>query len=807
MCLLISISVSAQAKLVINEVMSSNRSTIRDPRGDYSDWIELYNTGPSKVFLGDKAIGDSNHIWPFPSIYLPAGQYLILWANDQNRQSTFELNFKISAGGEVIRIGTQNTLLDEVDVPQMASDESFGRYQNGIGEFERMNNPTPNTANIRNTIPNNPDAQYIKINEAVTSNVTGIVDEDGESKDWIELFNTGIVSVNMSGLRLADSSKQWIFPSVDISPGGYLLVFASNKNRTDPAGELHTNFALTSAGEELHLYNIDGSTVVDSVNILPIAPDHSYCRIPNGTGGFKESTIPTPLAENQHSNQEPNPDAGLITINEIVSNNQSGLRDYENDFEDWIEFYNKGTKAVNLQGLKLADSEKVWSFPSRVLEPGEYLVVFASGKNEIGTELHTNFKISSTTGETISFLNRNDSFIESPVTVSPMGPDVSYGRDPDGSGGFREYPVPTPRAENRNVSITPNPDAQYISINEVSSNNSSGLQDTYGQYPDWIELYNTHNTAINLEGLKLQDYSLDPNQPETTTWVFPDVSIEPGQYLVVFASGNNIIDPSEMHTNFKLKSSGEGLRFINKDGTVVSSIEIDPLDENVSFGRDPDGTGDFKVFSIPTPGDTNETLIIDPNPDADLITINEVVADNRTGLKDEDGEYQDWIELYNKGSKTVDLQDLKLQDSGDVWSFPSRTLGPGQYLVVFASGKNRSGSELHTNFHVDLDGETLQLLNKDSSIVETFILPEQDPDQSYGRNPDGAADLKIFTTPTPWAANGLLGDLTNDGLVNYYDFLRLLSQWGNSELPPEDLNRSGNVDYYDFLLLLGNWSE
>ena len=823
-------AVPSYADIVINEVMSSNSTTIQDPRGDYSDWIEIHNTGPSSVNLADYIISDVTHYWYFPNITMPAGEYLILWANDNNRQSTFELNFKLSASGETVQLGTSQQLLDEVVVPMLATDESYGRYPNGTGAFERMSNPTPDDANQQNTEPNNPDAQYIKINEVALSNVSGLLDEDGDTSDWIELYNDGSPQpVELQGLRLGDSSKQWIFPDVDLADGEFLIIFASDKNRTDPASELHTNFKLSATGEMLYFYNKDGTTVEDSVDLPAIPQDHSYCRIPDGSGDFEDTTLPTPGEVNQHVTIEPNPDAQYIKINEVVAKNESGLRDFENDYEDWIELYNAGSVAVDLKGLRLVDScdgsgcnpsnptsgGRVWAFPSTLwLQPGEFLVVFASGKNELTGELHTNFDISAAYGEEIFLANTNgyiENFLDVPFIDDDgdgaADADVSWGRDPDGDFNARKFDVPTPGAPNTDVVIINNPDGEYVAINEVCSDNSSVLADQFGDYPDWIELYNTHSQPINLEGLKLQDYSLDPQNPSTTTWVFPDIEMGVGEFLVVFASDKNIIDPSELHTNFKLSAGGEGLRILNKDNSEETSVEVASLLPNESYGRNPDGTGSFEVYTVPTPGQTNNQVVIPPNPDAWMITINEVAADNRTGLQDEDGAYSDWIELYNKGNKNVDLENLKLQDSGDVWSFPSVVMAPGSYLVVFASGKNRHGAQLHTNFQINTDGETLKLLNTNSADVEIFQLPEQFPDQSYGRLPDGDANLQVFENPSPGASNsGIPGDLNSDSAVNYSDFMILLNQWGRTDMPVADIDRDGNVGYSDFMVLLSNWT-
>lgn len=143
------------------------------------------------------------------------------------------------------------------------------------------------------------------------------------------------------------------------------------------------------------------------------------------------------------------------------------------------------------------------------------------------------------------------------------------------------------------------------------------------------------------------------------------------------------------------------------------------------------------------------------------VIINEFLAASLTGLLDEDGEAQDWIEIYNRGTNTVNLLGWSLTDDASVagkWVFPSTNLAPGQFLVVFASEKDRRvpGARLHTNFKLDPFGEYLALFNAESPrvAVSEFAAkyPEQRNNYSYGL--DNFSAWRYFPTPTPGAANG-----------------------------------------------------
>ena len=100
------------------------------------------------------------------------------------------------------------------------------------------------------------------ITEFLAENDGGLADVDGDHPDWIELFNNGAGSVDLAGWRLSDNPTvpaKWIFPAVTLASGSRLVVFASEKDRRDPAQELHTNFKLDSGGESVVLSKPDGT--------------------------------------------------------------------------------------------------------------------------------------------------------------------------------------------------------------------------------------------------------------------------------------------------------------------------------------------------------------------------------------------------------------------------------------------------------------------------------------------------------------------------------------------------------------------
>jgi hypothetical protein len=129
------------------------------------------------------------------------------------------------------------------------------------------------------------------------------------------------------------------------------------------------------------------------------------------------------------------------------------------------------------------------------------------------------------------------------------------------------------------------------------------------------------------------------------------------------------------------------------------------------------------------------TVSLTANP-----VITEFMADNETTIADEDGAFSDWIELHNPTADPLSLENWCLTDKASnltLWRFPAVTLAPGEFIVVFASNKNRRipGATLHTNFALSKDGEYLALVRPDGITVQQSFAPKfpsQRGDESYG---------------------------------------------------------------------------
>jgi hypothetical protein len=141
------------------------------------------------------------------------------------------------------------------------------------------------------------------------------------------------------------------------------------------------------------------------------------------------------------------------------------------------------------------------------------------------------------------------------------------------------------------------------------------------------------------------------------------------------------------------------------------------------------------------------------------LRLNELVAANLDGLRDEDGETSDWIELINLDTEAVQLEGWGLGEAVDEspsWRFPSLSLEPGALRLVFASGKDRAdadGTELHTDFAIDAFDARVALVAPDRCVVDALSAGRLYGDISYGRPAETSDRLGYFLEPTPGLPN------------------------------------------------------
>lgn len=142
------------SELVLNEVMTSNSSTLADDFNEYDDWLEVYNQTDQTLDLANYFLSDNNRSpfkWKLPELAVDANGFELFWADKSIEQGPQHTNFRLNAEGERLYLFKKEsnvlTLCDYVDIPPLPSDFSFGRNADGTGEWILFDIPTPNASN------------------------------------------------------------------------------------------------------------------------------------------------------------------------------------------------------------------------------------------------------------------------------------------------------------------------------------------------------------------------------------------------------------------------------------------------------------------------------------------------------------------------------------------------------------------------------------------------------------------------------------------------------------------------------------
>ncbi len=295
-----------------------------------------------------------------------------------------------------------------------------------------------------------------------------------------------------------------------------------------------------------------------------------------------------------------------------------------------------------------------------------------------------------------------------------------------------------------------------VRINEVMTSNKGAVPDTNGNYPDWIELYNTTQSAVNISGFGLSDDKLSPAK-----WVFPSgTSIPAGGYLIVFCSGDSNDGP--LHASFKLAATDD-LVFYNAMGNPVDSLALKGVTSGYTLALNEAGV--WEESAEPSPGYPNTQegaaayrASLSEGAEDIGVYINEFMASNKTTVATKGGKYTDWIELYNTTDQDVDLTGYGLSDNPSQpvkWKFPGGTAIPANgYLLVFCSGEDGLiEGELHAPFGLKAYGEYVVFSDKKGRILDQLPYGPMDMDKSMARVPDGVGEFQSTARPTPGYPN------------------------------------------------------
>ncbi len=261
-----------------------------------------------------------------------------------------------------------------------------------------------------------------------------------------------------------------------------------------------------------------------------------------------------------------------------------------------------------------------------------------------------------------------------------------------------------------------------IKMNEIYSRGTTSD-------PDWIEIYNTTSSEVNLTGYKIYDNGgLAGTKPKKS---FPSGTIIPayGFYVIV-------TDDSDS-SGFGLSSSGEEVWLENSSGVVIDDVTFPALQTTESYARVPDG-GTLQIVTSITKGYSNVTV--------NNIVMNEIFSRGTTTDPD-------WIEIFNKSTVGINISGYKIYDVGGQGGtkpkkvFPAGTTIPANgYVVIVVDDSDSSG------FGLSSSGEKVWLENTSGVIIDSITFPALQTNESYSRIPDGGT-WKVTTTITRGTTN------------------------------------------------------
>jgi len=331
-------------------------------------------------------------------------------------------------------------------------------------------------------------------------------------------------------------------------------------------------------------------------------------------------------------------------------------------------------------------------------------------------------------------------------------------------------------------------DCQII-INEVSAAQNTGYGDEDGDFPDWIELYNSGNQAVDLEG-----YTITRMENNNVSWIFPSIEIEANDHLVVFASEKDRRDfidhwevPSHPQVNWNYYSGA------TDPPSDWNQLSFSAGAWNVALAGIGYGDGDDVTviaptttlymrneFTISDTSDVSVALVAIDYDDSFVAYLNGVeLARNNIGIPGVDPLHTELAyeeheaQLYTGGDVEYYFVDLAIMNaakiqgnnvfsvevhnvdpaSDDMTAIPYFIYGVSSNTATYASFD--AASNLHTNFNISSFPSRLKLFDNSSNLIDEVILNDVHVNHSMGRASDGGSQWCIFETPTPDTTNSL----------------------------------------------------
>ncbi len=593
---------AAGPAVVIRRVMTSNPQVCYSVEGEYYDWIELENLSADPVNLAGWRLtdtGDLRDAFPLPDVTVDPGATRVVYCDDTPEGyegDAIFTGFRLSSDGELLLLADPMQRTAAVSVPALRKGFVYQRDPQ-TGEYHVLPfGELSDSEKAERALAVGFDPNSVMLSELMPVNRSILADADGDFTDYIELYNPTSVPVSLEGWALTDDDikrAKWVFPARTLQAREYLVVFASGKNRRDPAGELHTNFKLSAQGETVRLSNPAGE-VVSQIGYDRAESDQALTRLQDGavTGELAPSPgRPRPVPGEQAEAAAAMENAAGLYINEIYFGRRG---------VDWVELYNAADHGLDLSGAGLSDNPgkpRKWQFPDGAAIPaGGYVVVELAGSLEkqaqrlaeatvepnatpapvLKADYSADFGL--VTGETLCLSTSAGKLVDR-VMLPAKQDDATYGRA-QGFGTLRWFGQATPGAANaaqsyeavgQQVTLSPSPGIIRDSAIEVTLSCDAGVDIFYttdGTEP-------TEKSKVYSGPIALKENTMIRAVADPRAVLYPEPAV-----------ASYIFGPHDMRL---VCVTGRAKDLTRSDGALNTGVKGDGTDVYVEM-YEPDGT-------------------------------------------------------------------------------------------------------------------------------------------------------------------------------------------------------------------------
>lgn len=559
-------------------------------------------------------------------------------------------------------------------------------------------------------------ARYAETKQRLRATETVAEYDDQLITNWINRRRSSLMThFSVAGLFRSANAPQ-ITPFGGTVPAGTTLPLVNNSGRiyfTTDGSDPRAAFT-DEVGATAQLY---------STPLVITGPLHLKARSLDGTTNWSA------LSEVFF---EVNTAGSPVRLSEIMYHPPGG-----EDFE-FVELWNAGSTAVDLSGYQFEGISFRFPVAFPLLGPGQRLILANNGDPAAFATRYPGVTVAgyygsslANGGERIALLDPAGWVVDS-LTYGDAG---AWPMAADGQGASLErieFTGDTRAPENWRASpqaggtpgTAPTPPVRpALRLTEISASSADG---------DWVELFNSGATPVDLTGWALTDRVSPPLRFRFA----PGTSLAAGAYLLVPCGTTN---QAGLGTSFGLDAEGDGIWLLSPDGTLVDGLQFGPQAEGYTLGRS--GPAETWTLGLPSPG-TATVPVETSGPE--LARLNELLANSE--------EASDWIELHNPtplplvltgGSLGIELGTVRL-------SAPS-SISPGGF-TLFEANEQTGGNQL--DFRLPAEGATLRWLDASGIERDAVSYGAQNPGESFGRIPNGNGSwTTLALNPTPGSSN------------------------------------------------------